>query len=91
MPEVQSEVAVTAGQPLTRDDSDKAGMAWNDTANVCEAAPQAAEAMPEVQSEVAVTARQPLKRDDCDKAGMAWNDTANVCGEKSDVRQLTLT
>lgn len=42
MPEVQvaqpipkSEVADTAGQPLTREDCDKAGMAWNDTANVC--------------------------------------------------------
>ena len=85
MPEVQSEVANTAGQPLTRDDCDTAGMAWNDNANVCEAAPQAAEVMPEVQSEVANTAGQPLTRDDCDTAGMAWNDNANVCGEKAEV------
>ena len=85
MPEVQSEVANTAGQPLTRDDCGKAGMAWNDNANVCEAAPQAAETMPEVQSEVANTAGQPLTRDDCGKAGMAWNDNANVCGEKAEV------
>ena len=79
MPEVQSEVANTAGQPLTRDDCGNAGMAWNDNANVCEAAPQAAEGMPEVQSEVANTAGQPLTRDDCGNAGMAWNDNANVC------------
>jgi hypothetical protein len=57
MPEVQSEAVDTAGQPLTRQDCDKAGMAWNDTANVCGAAAQAAEAMPEVQSEVVDTAR----------------------------------
>ena len=79
MPEVQSEVANTVGQPLTRDDCGNAGMAWNDNANVCEAAPQAAEGMPEVQSEVANTVGQPLTRDDCGNAGMAWNDNANVC------------
>ncbi len=28
-------MANTAGQPLTRDDCDTAGMAWNDNANVC--------------------------------------------------------
>ena len=60
-------------------------MAWNDNANVCEAAPQAAEVMPEVQAEVANTAGQPLTRDDCDTAGMAWNDNANVCGKKAEV------
>jgi hypothetical protein len=29
------EVADTVGQPLTRPDCDRAGMTWNDTANVC--------------------------------------------------------
>jgi lipoprotein-anchoring transpeptidase ErfK/SrfK len=78
-------------QPLTRVDCDKAGMAWNDNANVCGEASQAAEAMLEAEaakllpeSEGADTLIQPLTRHDCDKAGMAWNDNANVCGEKSE-------
>ena len=36
-------------QPLTRLDCDKAGMAWDDNANVCGAASLAAEAVPEPQ------------------------------------------
>ena len=39
----------TAAQPLTREDCDKAGMAWDDNANVCGAASVAAEAVPEIQ------------------------------------------
>jgi lipoprotein-anchoring transpeptidase ErfK/SrfK len=81
------EVADTVGQPLTKHDCDSVGIAWNDTANVCGEAAQAAEAMPEVQlvqpmlkSEMADTPGQPLTREDCDQAGIAWNDTANVCG-----------
>jgi L,D-transpeptidase catalytic domain len=81
------EVVDTAGQPLTREDCDKAELTWNDGANVCGAASLAAETTRDAQgaqtvplSEVADTAGQPLTREDCDKAGMAWNDTANVCG-----------
>ena len=66
-------------------------MAWNDTANVCGEASQAAEVMPEAQvaqpmrkSEVGDTLIQPLTRPECDQAGMTWNDTTNVCGERSD-------
>ena len=36
-------------QPLTRVDCDKAGMAWDDNANVCGAASLAAEAVPELK------------------------------------------
>src|SRR5262245_25845370 len=69
-------------QPLTRVDCDKAGMVWDDSANVCGTASLAAETAPEAQDAqtVAETAAQPLTREDCDKAGMAWNDNANVCG-----------
>jgi lipoprotein-anchoring transpeptidase ErfK/SrfK len=72
-------------QPLTRVDCDKAGLAWDDTANVCGAASVAAEAVPEAEGAQTVTdtAAQPLTREDCAKAGMAWNDNANVCGAAS--------
>ena len=86
------EVAVAVGQPLTRQDCDSGGMTWNDAANVCGVAAQAAEAMSEPQdaqpqdaqpmptTEVAVAVGQPLTRQDCDSGGMTWNDAANVCG-----------
>src|SRR5262245_4397772 len=72
-------------QPLTRVDCDKAGMAWDDNANVCGAASLAAVAVPEAQGAQTVTdtVAQPLTRADCDKAGMAWDDNANVCGAAS--------
>jgi hypothetical protein len=57
-------------QPLTRADCDSAGMAWDETANVC----------------AVTSGRlsgQPLTRLDCETAGMAWNDNANVCGSES--------
>ena len=65
-------------QPLTRADCGKAGMTWDDNANVCGAASLAVEAMPETDAEA-----QPLTRADCDKAGMTWDDNANVCGAAS--------
>jgi hypothetical protein len=43
------EVADRVGQPLTRHDCYSGGMTWDDTANVCGAAAQAAEAMAEPQ------------------------------------------
>jgi len=62
-----------------RKDCDGAGMTWNDAANVCGAAAQAAEAMAEPQ------VAQPMpERPDCESAGMSWNDTTNVCGEQSE-------
>ncbi|MGD9501016.1 MAG: L,D-transpeptidase [Methyloceanibacter sp.] len=77
-------------QPLTRADCDKAGMAWNDNANVCATEAQAAEATPEAQDDQAAdTAAQPLTRADCDKAGMAWNDNANVCGTEAQAAEAT--
>src|SRR5262245_52631550 len=72
-------------QPLTRLDCDKAGMAWNDNANVCGAASPTAEPVPEAEEDAQTvdTAAQPLTRADCDKAGMTWDDNANVCGAAS--------
>jgi lipoprotein-anchoring transpeptidase ErfK/SrfK len=69
-------------QPLTRDDCGKAGLAWDDNANVCGAASRAAEPVLEAEGAQTVTdtVAQPLTRADCDKAGMAWDDNANVCG-----------
>src|SRR5262245_19211485 len=65
-------------QPLTRVDCDKAGMPWDDNANVCGTA-----FLAEGAQAVAETAAQPLTKADCDKAGMAWDDNANVCGAAS--------
>src|SRR6266545_2792955 len=71
-------------------------MTWNDGANVCGAASQAAEAMPEPQiaqpmreSEVPDSLSQALTRLDCDRAGMTWNDGANVCVADSLSQPLT--
>jgi lipoprotein-anchoring transpeptidase ErfK/SrfK len=63
-PMPESEVADSLSQPLTRLNCDRAGMTWNDGANVC----------------VADSLSQPLTRLDCDRAGMTWNDAAGVCG-----------
>ena len=65
-----------SSQPLTRPECDRAGMAWNDDANVCGSG-----------SERAVTSSQPLTRTECDNAGMRWSDDANVCAEKSGANQ----
>jgi L,D-transpeptidase-like protein len=73
-------------QPLTRPDCDKAGITWDDNANVCGSAHAAVKSMP--KPEAAESLSQPLTRSDCDKAGKTWNDNANVCGKKSEA-QLT--
>jgi lipoprotein-anchoring transpeptidase ErfK/SrfK len=67
--------------PLTRAGCDKAGLVWNDNANVCDVAFGEAEAKPEAEVPV-VSTGQPLTRKGCDLAGMHWNDFANVCDEK---------
>ena len=80
----QAQAEDVAAQPLTRLDCDKAGMSWDDSANVCGQAHATAKSMPKPQS--AESLSQPLKRSDCDQAGMTWNDNANVCGEKSEAK-----
>jgi lipoprotein-anchoring transpeptidase ErfK/SrfK len=67
-------------QPLTRADCDKAGLAWNDNANVCRPASEVARTIPKPGP--AERSGQPLTKSDCDKASMRWDDSANVCGEK---------
>jgi lipoprotein-anchoring transpeptidase ErfK/SrfK len=74
---------VTA-QPLTRSDCDKAGMSWDDNADVCRQAHAVVKSMPKPQA--AESLSQPLTRSDCQKAGMTWNDNANVCGKKSEAQ-----
>src|SRR5262249_36777440 len=76
-------------QPLTRADCAKAGLAWNDNANVCAPASEVARAMPKPGP--AERAGQQLTRSDCDKAAMRWNDSANVCGEKSGTQAASKT
>jgi lipoprotein-anchoring transpeptidase ErfK/SrfK len=71
-----------------------AGMTWNDDANVCSAAPLAAEVLPNAngsKSQTTDASRQSFTRSDCDKAGMTWNDSANVCGEKSGTQAASKT
>jgi lipoprotein-anchoring transpeptidase ErfK/SrfK len=61
--------ADNSSQPLTRADCGKAGMRWNEGANVC--------------TESADTSSQPLTRANCGKAGMRWDEGANVCTEST--------
>ncbi len=76
-------------QPLTRVECDKAGMAWNDNANVCGPATEGAKT--QSQANAQEPAGQPLTRSECDKAGMTWNDGTNVCGEKSGTQAASKT
>jgi hypothetical protein len=71
-----------SAQPLTRVDCNKAGMTWDDTANVCGAASLAGADQLEAQGAQRVVV-QPLTRESCDKTGMTWDHTANVCGAAS--------
>ncbi|MGI8852189.1 MAG: L,D-transpeptidase [Methyloceanibacter sp.] len=67
-----------SGQPLTRLDCVKAGMKWNDSANVCGTTPAVVTILkPDARDE----SSQPLARNQCEMAGLRWNDQANVCGE----------
>jgi hypothetical protein len=70
--------AGTSSQPLTRADCEKAGLAWNDNANVCE------EAQATPNSDDTEASGQPLTREACDEAGITWNENANVCGSESE-------
>src|SRR5262245_35828864 len=67
-------------QPLTQADCGKAGMPWDDNANVCGAPSLASEPQ---GAQPVKTGAQPLTRADCDVAGMAWDENANVCGPAS--------
>jgi hypothetical protein len=69
-----------SNQPLTRIECDKAGLYWNENANVCGSASE--EAKTTANFGGAERSSQPLTRSECDKAGLAWNDNANACGEK---------
>ena len=71
----QAHAEDASAQPLTRLDCDKAGMPWDDNANVCGSASAPKPEVTEILS-------QPLTRSECDKAGMRWKENVNVCGEK---------
>jgi hypothetical protein len=62
---LQAHAQTVSSQPLTRADCQSAGLAWNEGANVCDAA--------------VAPAGQPLTRADCGAAKMVWNDSANIC------------
>ena len=53
-------------QPLTRADCVRAGMEWDENANVCTAS-------------LIEDSRQPLTRSECAAAHSTWNENANVC------------
>jgi hypothetical protein len=79
VPKTVAKPQLSAPQPLTRADCKKAGMQWNNNANVCGgtqviAKPVAGPVQPHM------TTRQPLTRADCKKAGLQWNSSGNVCG-----------
>ena len=73
--------ADVSSQPLARADCDKAGLTWNDNANVCGSDSEQG-ARPSFEE--AEASSQPLTRVDCDTAGMTWNENANVCGSESE-------
>jgi len=64
-------------------DCDKAGLSWDDNANVCAAGSADLKTVSKPNAKVL---SQPLTRSDCDQAGMTWNDNANVCGKKSEAQ-----
>jgi len=53
-------------QPLTRADCRRAGMGWDEDANICTAS-------------LIEESRQPLTRGECAGARSTWNENANVC------------
>ena len=53
-------------QPLTRADCVRAGMGWDENANICTAS-------------LIEDFRQPLTRGECAAAHSTWNENANVC------------
>jgi len=70
---------VSAPQPLSREDCKKAGMQWNNNANVCGSTQLIAKPVAR-PNQPHVTTRQPLTRAECKKAGLQWNSNSNVCG-----------
>ena len=55
-----------SSQPLTRTDCRRAGMGWDQNANICTAS-------------LIEDSRQPLTRGECTAAHSPWNENANVC------------
>ena len=55
-----------SSQPLTRADCGRAGMGWDENANICTAS-------------LIEDSRQPLTRVECAAAHSTWNENANVC------------
>jgi hypothetical protein len=74
--------ADSVAQPLTRTACDKAGLAWDERANVCgsQAAPSRV-----LTEQAAEMPSQPLTRAACSEAGMEWNERTNVCGKAKEL------
>lgn len=66
-------------QPLTRAHCDAAGMAWDETANICVANSGDRSDQLIFTPELEDSASQPLTRGACEMAGLTWDDQANVC------------
>jgi hypothetical protein len=69
---------VIAPQPLSKEDCKKAGMQWNNNANVCGSTQLIPKPVAR-SNEPHVTTRQLLTRAKCKKAGLPWNSNSNVC------------
>jgi hypothetical protein len=80
-------VTTEKSQPLTRAACDKAGLAWDESGNVCDwHGPKeqlASESTPDI-----IPSSQPLTRAACDKAGLAWDESGNVCDWHGPKEQL---
>ena len=84
-PRLAEDRADSVAQPLTRAACDKAGSAWDESANVCgsQAAPS------RILTEQAVEMpSQPLTRAACSEAGIEWNERANVCGKAKELQTM---
>ena len=68
----------SVAQPLTRTACDKAGLAWDESANVCGSQGAPSRILTEQAAEMP---SQPLTRAACSKAGIEWNERTNVCGK----------
>jgi L,D-transpeptidase catalytic domain len=68
-----------SAQPLTRADCVRAGLEWDENANVC------------AVGVVSIDSRQPLTRDECAAARSTWNESGNVCDGNSSENAESIT
>ena len=75
----------SVAQPLTRTACDKAGLAWDESANVCGSQGAPSRILTEQAAEMP---SQPLTRAACSKAGIEWDERTNVCGTAKELQAM---